>query len=243
MNSSVARAVKSELRKIKEGEVFGYQRFTVSGKEELALAKTLSRLSKQGEIKRISKGRYYKPRKTSFGILRPSEGEIIKTQLYKNGKRIGYLTGSALYNQLGLTTQVPNTLVIARNAIQPPREINGYRIKYVKRTIRFTERDIPFLELLEAFKNIREIPDSSPSQSLPVLIRKLRELSSGEVNALIQLALQFNPATRALIGAVLEQYMPGTRYSVLKESLNPLSKYKLEIDSSLLPNKTKWNFE
>lgn len=42
-----------------------------------------------------------------------------KDLLEENGKIIGYLTGLSIYNQLGLTTQVSNTLQIGKNQIRP----------------------------------------------------------------------------------------------------------------------------
>src|ERR1700741_2667707 len=122
--------IKKELSSIPEGEVFNYSRFLFENDNELAVIKALSRFVEKGDIIRAEKGRYYKPRKTRFGTLRPAENEIIKALTYKDNKPVGYLTGLSLYNRLGLTTQVSNVLTIARNSRLPVKELNGYRIKF-----------------------------------------------------------------------------------------------------------------
>lgn len=50
---------------------------------------------------------------TPFGEIMPDEQQILKPYLYQNGKRVAYITGSSLYNELGLTTQVAARLQIA----------------------------------------------------------------------------------------------------------------------------------
>src|SRR5205814_2219711 len=117
---------------------------------------------------RIEKGKYYKPRQTRYGTLRPSENEIIKSLTFKNNQLVGYLTGTTLYSQLGLTNQVSNTLTIASPSRLPTKELNGYRIKFVTNPIKFNQKDIPLLQLLDALKSIKEIPDSSPEKAIPI---------------------------------------------------------------------------
>ena len=58
-----------------------------------------------GEISKLAKGRFYKPRKTQFGELKPSAYQIAKDYIERDGKLIGYITGYSAYNALGLTTQ------------------------------------------------------------------------------------------------------------------------------------------
>jgi len=39
---------------------------------------------------------------TVFGEVKPSEQEILRPYLYEDGKRVAYITGASLYNQLNL---------------------------------------------------------------------------------------------------------------------------------------------
>ncbi len=80
---------------------------------------------KKEKIKRLSKGIFYKPEQSVFGELKPSDVEVINTYLFQNGKRIAYLTGTYLYNQMNLTTQVTqymeNCYVQQQDFCEPPK--------------------------------------------------------------------------------------------------------------------------
>jgi len=54
-------------------------------------------------LAKVSKGVYCRPRKTRYGIILPSEQEIVDT-FTKN--ELGMVVGYRLYNTLNLTTQV-----------------------------------------------------------------------------------------------------------------------------------------
>lgn len=242
-NGSVANTIKRGLSAIAEGEVFNYTRFPINKDNDQAVVKALSRLVKKGEIVRVEKGKYYKPRQTRFGVLRPGENEIIKTVTVKGNQQVGYLTGIALYNRLGLTTQVSNVLVIARNGRLPIKEINGYKVRFVIRSMKFTQKDIPLLQLLDAIRDIKDIPDTTVDKSVSVLVKKLKTLGEGELKKIVKLSMRYNPATRALLGAILEYYFSDVNILELSKSLNQLSKYKIGVSGEVLPNRTKWNIE
>ncbi|MGQ1910809.1 hypothetical protein ACT3CE_13605 [Marinifilum sp. RC60d5] len=72
----------------------------------------MERLQKRGLIKKVSKGTFYKPKKSLFGELKPDEQELLKPYLFEKEKRIAYITGNYLYNQLGFTTQLTGILKI-----------------------------------------------------------------------------------------------------------------------------------
>lgn len=58
---------------------------------------------------------------------------------------------------------------------------------------------------------------------------------------LVEYALNYAPSVKALLGAILE-YL-GCGYSIiepLRQSLNGISKYRIPISDSVLPNKIKW---
>jgi hypothetical protein len=241
--NSIARNLRRSLATIPEGEVFDFRRFAAGDKDEIAITKALSRLAKSGKIVRMGKGKYYKPRQTRFGTLRPAETQVVQTLTVKNGRTVGYLTGTALYNQLGLTTQVSNTLTIARNSRLPVKELNGYKIKFITKPFRFRKKDIPLIQLLDALCDIKDIPDTSVNKAIKILVGIMKELSKEELKRLSKLAMDCNPGTRALAGALLEFYFPSVSVTQLMKSLNPLSKYKLGITASSLPNKLKWNIE
>jgi predicted transcriptional regulator of viral defense system len=237
----ISKVVNASIAGIPEGMVFDYSYFNMPKSEEITLAKALSRLTSKGIIERLAKGKYYKPRNTIFGKLKPEENEIIKSLTYKGEQLTGYLTGIALYNRLGLTTQVPNILTVATNNILPTKKVNGYTVKYSKRNVEISEDTVYLLQLLDALKDIRKIPDAYVDQSFTILLERIKELNPSQQKNLLELARKYNPATRALTGALFEEYISGTKVANLKESLNGLSQYTIGLSKNLLPNQSDWN--
>ena len=243
MNTSITSRINSIISSYTPGSIFTYSDFSLPKEKEFALAQALSRLTKRGEIVRVEKGKYCKPRKTSFGNLRPDVSEIVRALTRRGDKITGYATGISIYNQLGFTTQMSNTITIASTNPQPAREVSGYRIKFLRKNFEFEERDIPLLQLLDAIKDIKKIPDSNPTEVLNAIIKKIKETSSLKIKRLVQLALNYNSSTRALLGAILEQYRKDIRISSIYKTLNPLTKYSLNLSKQVLPNQSKWNIE
>ena len=98
--------IRQNISKIPVGKIFTYNDFPVAAAHKEALYKGLNRMASSGQIAKLTNGRFYKPRDTVFGKLKPSLDEQIKDLLEKNGKPIGYISGLGALNYLGLTTQV-----------------------------------------------------------------------------------------------------------------------------------------
>jgi hypothetical protein len=240
---TATQKIRRTLASVSDGEIFDYGRFAVDEGQESALTKALSRLAKSGEIVRLEKGKYYKPRQTKFGAIRPPESQVIKALSMKNDRPVGYITGTALYNSLGLTTQVSNVLEIARNTRLPEKDLLGYKVRFVVKPFTFKEQNIPLLQLLDAMRDIKKILDTSAEKAVPILLDRMKKLTVEELKRMVKLALDYNPATRALLGTLLEQLFPSIPVTALRKSLNPLSKYKLNIPETVLPNRSNWNIE
>lgn len=243
MATSTAYIVREKVEKMQPGEVFGYSSFNLKGSEEVSLAKSLSRLARQGAIVRLERGRYYKPKNTTFGKLRLSESALVEALTTRNKRRTGYLTGASIYNRLGLTSQLSNTLIIATNRPLRPKVVAGYRVKYIKQDLSIQDQDIPLLQVLDAIRDIRNIPDSSPEEAVKVLISKIKSLTEAETKQLVKLALNYNASTRALSGAIVEKYVPRVPVNKLARSLNRLSSYEIGVSDSILPNKDTWSIK
>lgn len=240
---SLSRSIANRVTKIPEGEVFDYKYFDLPPANEAALAQALSRLSKKGVIERIAKGKFYKPRNTQFGKIKPMEDEVIRAVTYRGGKLIGYLTGVTQYNKMGFTMQVPNVLVIGTNHVLPAKKINNYKIKYSKRNVPISEENIYLLQILDVIKDIKVIPDTKIEWSFARIVDMIKELTTIQQKKMMQLAMQYSAATRALTGAIFEKYIPGSRVKELKQSLNTLTRYRIGISQKLLPNQSDWNIE
>jgi Family of unknown function (DUF6088) len=237
--SSIATALQRQVQALPEGELLP---IIPNNKSESAYFKALSRLARSGQLIRLEKGKYFKPKTSRFGPIRLPESEIIKALTQKGDKITGYLTGNSLYNRWALTTQVPNTLTIARRSRLPDKELSGYKVKFVVRPFPFKETDIPMMQLLDALTDIQKIPDTPPEKVVPVLAEKISNLQPLQISRMMKLALEYPPSTRALLGALLETYLPNQPTTSLRKSLNPLTKYKLKGIDIVLANNTKWNF-
>lgn len=171
----------------------------------------------------------------------PDESQLIRSFTQLGDKTIGYVTGIAAFNSLGLTSQVSNTIMIARGSNQPTKDIFGFKVRFVKRSFIFTRDDVKLLQILDALKDIKKIPDTTVRESLKILITNLEKLKADELQQMIRLAQRYPPSTRALVGAIIENRFSEIRVVSLYKSLNPLSKYHIGIDQDVLPNKLKWN--
>ena len=86
-----------------------------------------------------------------MGTLQPNQAQVVKDLLEENGKITGYLTGYSIYNQLGLTTQVNNTIQIGKNQVRPKFKRERYTITFIKQKNSITKENIPLLQVLMLF--------------------------------------------------------------------------------------------
>lgn len=225
--------------------MFTYDDFIGEVDSVEAIVKALNRMVDAGTIAKLSKGKYYKPEETVFGTLGPDRREVVKDLLEKNGKLIGYLTGYSIYNELGFTTQVSNTIQIGRAKPRPATKRGRYKIKFIVQKNTITKENVPLLQLLDVIRYIKEIPDASIDNSCQRMIALLREREP-DFNSLVRLVKNYPPATRALLGAILEYVSDDFinnpfNITSLKNTLNPITKYQLKISESALPTKDHWN--
>lgn len=229
------------IDRLPKGYVFTYADFTTEVNRKEAVIKALNRMVASGKIAKLSKGKYYKPERTPFGNLQPNQTQIVKDLLEENGKTIGYLTGYSIYNQLGLSTQVSNTIQIGKNQTRPSFKRERYTIAFIQQKNNITKENIPLLQLLDAIRYIKKIPDAGVSNSCQRFLAILKTLSEKELSTMVRLALKYPPATRALLGALLTQLQQVQLTAPLLKSLNPITKYKLAGVDKVLSATENWN--
>ena len=240
----VSQKIGKQLQEIPVGTTFKYEDLPIESSEYQAAAKVIGRFIHAGTLKRISKGVFYKPKETLFGALPPREDEVLKQFLFKNGERVAYVTGTSLYNKIGLTTQMSFVVIIASKSRRGTvLTIGNIKIKPVKSYARVTDENYYLLGLLDAIKDFNQIPDMDAKSVISLLVNKLKKLTPQQITNLIQNALFYPPRTRALVGAILETMDNSLDLTLLKKSLNPLSKYKLGMVNNFLPTATHWNFK
>ncbi len=239
---SIAQAVRKRIDAAPDGRVFGYRDFPEYARSPGAVIKAVGRLAADGRLKRLSKGRFYLPEQGWSGPLRwPSYDEVLRSFLYKNGRLRGYVTGFALYNRLGLTTQVPVTLVLAINGGRGRKRFGPARFILVKARAPVRERDVKLLQYLDVFRKINRIEASDINVSLLIMSDRIAELSGRERARLVKLAIDhYNPRARAVAGMVFSILnLPEAK--TLSRSLNPATFYKVGLDKEKWPLARDWN--
>ena len=236
---NIAAQIRQTIGTMPEDKIFGYADLGISRDVYLTSAKALERLQKEGLIRKMSKGIFYKPKMTVFGELKPDDREQLKPYLFKNGKRIAYVTGESLYNQMGLTTQMAFRIKIAGK-----RRINidqgALKAKSVKSYTNVTDKNYLLLGFLDAIKDINKIPDCSASNAVIILMKQLKEFDEKKIKDLTNYALLYPPRVRALLGAMLEKNKKTRILSTLKKSLNPMTTFKLGLNEKDLPTMKNW---
>ena len=230
------------LDRLPRGYVFSYRDLSQGVDQQEALIKALNRMAASGRIAKLSKGRFYKPEQSPFGELPPPPQQIVKDLLEKRGKAVGYLTGFSVYPQLGLTTQVSNTIQIGKNETRPAFKRGRYTVSFIKQKNNITKENIPLLQLLDSLRYVKKIPDTSVADACQRLVALIADCSSDEQGILVRLALKYPPSTRAMLGAMLEQIHSATpNLGRLKRSLNPITRYKIPGASMILSGAENWN--
>ena len=240
---NVTDYISYKIERLPKGYVFTYVDFITDVNKKEAVIKALNRMVGAGKIAKLSKGKYYKPENTPFGNLLPDQKQVVKDLLEDDGKIIGYLTGYSIYNKLGLTTQVSNTIEVGRNLTRPNFKRERYTISFIRQRNTITKENIPLLQILDAIRYIKKIPDAGIESSCKRFLAILKDLSENDKLSLVRLALKYPPVTRALLGAILDQLKQTDLTQPLLKSLNPITKYKLPGATKILVGTEKWNIQ
>ncbi len=228
------------IDKFKEGYVFTYDELGFNPEKTNAVIIALNRFVKDGKLCKLSKGKYYKPKMTEFGEIKPDTYQVVKDLLQKDKKVIGYLTGFSVFNSLFLTTQVSNTIQIGCNNEKKAITRGIYKIRFIKQANKITEDNISLLQILDCIRLIKDIPDTDENQSCNRFITIIKELTPERINKLKKLVLKYNASTRALTGAIIDMIDNDNGTQTIFDSLNPATTYEFSISEQTLTTKDKW---
>jgi hypothetical protein len=239
--TSVSDKVAQQIQCLPEDTSFGYGQLALAKQEYQTAAKALERLQKKGMIKKLSKGIFYKPKKTVFGEKRPDEQQLLKPYLYQNGKRTAYITGGYLYNQLGLTTQLPAVIQIASRGRRIAVNTGAIKATAVKSYVDVTDGNYQTLGFLDAMKDLKQIPDIDIGNAMTIFKNRIGQLNASQRQAIIEYALAYPPRVRALLGALLTDLGKPEGVAELRDSLNPLTTFELGFTDHILTSASDWN--
>ena len=123
---------------------------------EQAFYQTLTRLTQKGMLCHLTKGLYYRPRCSRFGVVPLGEQAIVEH--YTAGGQ-GMVVGYRLYYQLGLTTQISKNVDILSNVLQENKKTVS-NVKVSRLDLNFDAticNAIATLEILQNYRNIEDI--------------------------------------------------------------------------------------
>lgn len=242
---TIAQTIENKINLIADGTVFSIDDLGLPNEWWDNIRIKLSRMEGKGLIQKLSKGKFYKSRKSAFGELKPNLQEIVKDLIQdKSGKPIGYLTGYSVWNDMGLTTQIASVIMIGSNKRRNSTKRGIYSIKFVFQPVAITKDKIHLLQILDSIKFIKSIPDTDVERSVMILKSVIGKLPESDLKKIIKLSKNYPPRVRALMGAILDDLGYKKITSVLHDELNPGTTYKFGLrETNELLNKEKWNIE
>lgn len=239
----MTETIKNIINKFELGYVFTVSDFPMTAENPKSVSKVLNNFVMTGYLRKLSKGRFYKPQISKFGELPPDTYQIVKDLIQKDGKIIGYITGYSAFNDFALTTQVSAILEIGMRKEKKAIVRGIYRIRFIRQENAITKENIPLLRLLDCLRFFKNIPDTTPDNACQRLIYLIEKLDKQEIIRIKKLALKYTPQTIALLGAILEMINPQEDTAMLFKKLNPITVYKLGISDKVLPTQKKWNIQ
>lgn len=186
---------------------------------EFSYYKALQRMSKQGALVHLSKGLYYRPQKSRFGIVPISEQEILD---YYTRDNQGLVIGYRLYNQKGLTTQISKKVEVLSTALtEQKKTINNIHIKNCELVI--SESSIPIIETLEILQNFARIEELD-KRSFASYMKNFARAYSDSATVSVLKQRNYKKSTIAFLKNFLDYFE--TKNS-LEQFLSKLSAYKV----------------
>ncbi len=148
-----------------------------------------------------------------------------------------------VFNSLGLTAQLSNVIEIAKNDTRPNFSRDRFKVCFIKQKNPIKESDISLLQILDAIRYIKKIPDANIKNSCIRFKAIFNEFTDDKSEKIIKLSLNYPPATRALVGALFEEIGKKTLTDSIARSLNSLTIYDLTGAVAVLNCARNWNIK
>ena len=167
--------------------------------KEATFYKSLERMTKAGELVHLTKGVYYRPKQTRFGVVPISEHDIASHYM---GDRRGLVVGYRMYNQKGLTTQISKNMEILSTALSEERK-HILNVLVRKISVALDEETKAIIETLEILQGYRSIEDLNRR----AMIAHLEAFADGYSDAAAEKvlsSLKYKKSTIAFMANVLD---------------------------------------
>ncbi len=195
---------------------------------KINVSKAFSELVKDKFLKRAKRGFYYRSKKTILGETSFTPLNLALSGI-KHKCNFYCISGLAGFNELGLTTQIPNNIVIACD--YKFRSTDNVKYIYRKKPISggVSERIV-----LDAIIDIKTIPDTTVENTI-VKIKNLIKNKKVNLQSLVKTAFKETTRVRAVIGAIAQEFdFDKQLLEKLKRTINPLSMVYLNVGEALI---------
>ena len=214
--------ISGKLEQIPENElIFASKLYaqTLCGEvTESAYYKTLERLCKAGKLCKIAKGTYYRPKTGKYGIVPPSQKEIIAAFTEQEK---GTVVGYSLYNSLKLTTQVSKTVEVFSSALeQQTKNIGNVFLQFCN--LIYTPEVTGVIHMMDVLQNFGDIQDLNYTQFIK-FCEQFAETYRDEVFAQVFRQVRYQKRTISFLRNILMHYQVPNN---LGRYLSSLSEYK-----------------
>ena len=129
MIKPVSQKVKSKISTLSDGVAFASNSFTFVNANKNSIEKELSKLNSEGVIRRLRKGIYYKPRKSSINETELSVTSIAQA-IAKFNKAHLLPEGTMALNLLGLSDKKPSKHVYLNDKLHKSERIGNIEIVF-----------------------------------------------------------------------------------------------------------------
>jgi predicted transcriptional regulator len=184
---------------------------------EQAFYQTLTRLTQKGMLCHLTKGLYYRPRCSRFGVVPLGEQAIVEH--YTAGGQ-GMVVGYRLYYQLGLTTQISKNVDILSNVLQENKKTVS-NVKVSRLDLNFDATICNAIATLEILQNYRNIEDINHRQMAEYMRKFALNYSEDAIRTVLG-HCKYKKATIAFLAAFLGYW--NTKHT-LQQYLSRLSTY------------------
>jgi hypothetical protein len=131
-------------------------------------------------------------------------------------------------------------ITIASNRIPNRIRVENVNIKFVPNIANGGVKDTQLLQILDALRDIKNIPDNSPNDVVLSIKKIVRKFDVEKIKKMLQLVRKYPPRVKAILGAILKEMGRWEEAYLLKEMLNPLTTYKIGISGDTLANRDEW---
>ena len=197
-----AQIITQTMEQFPESElIFASKLYTEQLSEavsEEAYYQTLGRMCKAGSLCRIAKGTYYRPKTSKYGIVPPSQKEIVAAFTEPDK---GTVVGYSLYNSLKLTTQVAKTVEVFSSEIeQRTKNISNVLLQFCN--LVYTPEVKGMIHMLEVLQNFGEIQDLNYHQFI-TFCEKFAQEYDGKVFEQVLQKMRYQKKTISFLRNIL----------------------------------------